>query len=101
MHTSPRSSTALFSILLIALPLGACAKSADDSTPAAGASAGQQVQGTAGTGCTAERYHGGVPKLDLKTVTVGFAQSEKEANPFRITETESIKSEAAKLGIKL
>jgi galactofuranose transport system substrate-binding protein len=36
---------------------------------------------------------------DLKTAKVGFAQSEKEANPFRITETQSIKDEAAKLGI--
>jgi len=42
-----------------------------------------------------------VPALDLKTATIGFAQSEKEANPFRITETESIKAEAAKRGIKL
>ena len=39
------------------------------------------------TACTPEKYNGGVPKLDLKTITVGFAQSEKEANPFRITET--------------
>ena len=42
-----------------------------------------------------------MPKLDLKTATIGFAQSEKEANPFRIAETQSIKDEAAKLGVKL
>ena len=59
-------------------------------------------QATSGAdGCTPEKYNGGVPKLDLKTITVGFAQSEKEANPFRITETQSIKDEAAKRGIKL
>jgi ribose transport system substrate-binding protein len=31
---------------------------------------------------------------------VGFSQSEKEANPFRIAETQSIKDEAAKVGVK-
>ena len=36
---------------------------------------------------------------DLTAATIGFAQSEKEANPFRIAETQSIKDEAAKLGI--
>jgi ABC-type sugar transport system substrate-binding protein len=82
--------------------VSACTKSTDDGTSAAGADAGQQVQATAGgDGCTFEKYNGGVPKLDLKTATIGFAQSEKEANPFRITETESIKEEAAKRGIKL
>ena len=70
--------------------------------PAPARSAAQQVQATSGAaGCTPEKYNGGVPKLDLKTITVGFAQSEKEANPFRITETQSIKDEAAKRGIKL
>jgi ABC-type sugar transport system substrate-binding protein len=82
---------------------GGCTKTAGGSdTPSTGNSAAQQVQATSGaTGCTPEKYNGGVPKLDLKTATVGFAQSEKEANPFRITETQSIKDEAAKRGIKL
>ena len=54
--------------------------------------------GCRGRACTNDKYNGaGVPKLDLKTATVGFAQSEKEANPFRIAETQSIKDEAAKL----
>ena len=76
---------------LVLLTVGACTKAAEP--PAAAA--------TGGDGCTADKYNGGVPKRDLKTITVGFAQSEKEANPFRITETESIKAEAAKRGIKL
>ena len=54
-----------------------------------------------GTSAPSTSTTGGVPKLDLKTATIGFAQSEKEANPFRIAETQSIKDEAAKLGIKL
>ena len=44
-----------------------------------------------------EQYGG--EQLDLKNAVVGFSQSEKEANPFRIAETQSIKDEAAKIGI--
>ncbi|WP_188195640.1 ABC transporter substrate-binding protein [Nonomuraea sp. SYSU D8015] len=88
---------------LLALTLSACTKSVGDGPADAGASAQQQVEATSGDAslCTPERYNGGVPQLDLKNVTVGFAQSEKEANPFRITETQSIKDEAARRGIKL
>jgi ribose transport system substrate-binding protein len=90
---------------VLLLSVTACTKSADSGAPQqAGSAAQQQVQATASageSGCTAERYNGGVPKQDLGTITVGFAQSEKEANPFRITETESIKAEAAKRGINL
>ncbi|WP_127504211.1 ABC transporter substrate-binding protein [Actinoplanes solisilvae] len=90
-------------LALVLVPAAACTKSAaEEAEPEAGSSAAQQVQATSGAGsCTPEKYNSGVPALDLKTVTVGFAQSEKEANPFRITETQSIKDEAAKRGIKL
>jgi ABC-type sugar transport system substrate-binding protein len=40
------------------------------------------------------------PNLELKDAVVGFSQSEKEVNPFRIAETESIRSEAKKRGVK-
>jgi ABC-type sugar transport system substrate-binding protein len=43
----------------------------------------------------------GIPKFDPKTATIGWAQSEKEANPFRIQSTKSQVSEAKKRGIKL
>ncbi len=43
----------------------------------------------------------GIPKFDPKTATIGWAQSEKEANPFRIASTKSQVDEAKKLGIKL
>ncbi|HWL89370.1 MAG TPA: ABC transporter substrate-binding protein [Polyangiaceae bacterium] len=49
-------------------------------------------------GCTLSTY--GAEKLDLKNAVVGFSQSEKEANPFRIAETQSIRDEAKKLGVK-
>jgi len=52
--------------------------------------------------CTPEMYGGtGVERIDLSTATIGFAQSEKEANPFRIAETQSINDEAAARGINL
>ena len=40
------------------------------------------------------------PDLKLEDAVVGFSQSEKEVNPFRIAETESMRSEAKKRGIK-
>ncbi len=41
------------------------------------------------------------PDLSLKEAVVGFSQPEKEVNPFRIAETESIRSEAKERGVKL
>ncbi|MEU9889638.1 substrate-binding domain-containing protein [Sphaerisporangium sp. NPDC051011] len=84
---------------VIALTLTACAKSeegtstATNTGPAATAASAQPT----GTGCTLAGT--GYPKIDLKTAKIGFSQSEKEANPFRIAETQSIKDEAAKLGV--
>ena len=40
------------------------------------------------------------PDLDLEDAVVGFSQSEKEVNPFRIAETESMSSEAEKRNVK-
>ena len=48
--------------------------------PVASRSCRQQLPGEV---CTYDKYNGGVPRLDLATATIGFAQSEKEANPFR------------------
>jgi ribose transport system substrate-binding protein len=87
---------------MASLTVAAACASPAASAPAA--SGGQQVVQTAAAGetCTSDKYNGsGVPKLDLKTATIGFAQSEKEANPFRIAETQSIKDEATARGINL
>jgi ribose transport system substrate-binding protein len=95
-----RTGSAIALVALIA-PLAACTKSEDSNTPAASGSGGAQVvQTTSPTGpsCTVDQY--GAPKLDLKNAVVGFSQSEKEANPFRIAETQSIKDEASKIGVK-
>lgn len=40
------------------------------------------------------------PDVNLEDATVGFSQSEKEANPFRIAETQSIRDEAKAVGVK-
>ncbi|UOX86010.1 ABC transporter substrate-binding protein [Amycolatopsis sp. FBCC-B4732] len=83
-----------------ALALTSC--TSREETPAApsnggGPAASAQSVAPSADGCTLEKT--GYPKVDLKTAVVGFSQSEKEANPFRIAETQSIKDEAAKLGI--
>ncbi|GAA5056034.1 ribose transport system substrate-binding protein [Thermocatellispora tengchongensis] len=92
----------LLATLLVAA--AGCARGEETTAaPAASSTQGQQVVATptgASTGptCTLEQFGG--TKFDLKTAVVGFSQSEKEANPFRIAETQSIKDEAAKLGIE-
>ncbi|TDD13510.1 ABC transporter substrate-binding protein [Kribbella turkmenica] len=87
--------------LAAVLAAAGCAKgesTASGPEPAAGD--GRQVASTpsaAGPACTLEKF-GGQP-FDLTKDMVGFSQSEKEANPFRIAETKSIKDEARKLGV--
>ena len=102
--TSARWRPAAATLGAALLLISACAKSEDSDTSSSGgstnASAGAQVAQSAAPGvstCTLEQFGG--TKIDLKTAKVGFSQSEKEANPFRIAETKSIKDEAAKLGI--
>ncbi|MEV4344289.1 ABC transporter substrate-binding protein [Actinoplanes sp. NPDC049596] len=92
-----RPAAAILGAALILI--SACAKS-EDNEPAAASGGGAQVAQSAAPDaatCTIDQYGGS--KLDLKTAKVGFSQSEKEANPFRIAETRSIKDEASKLGI--
>src|SRR3954452_18455583 len=77
-----------------------CAKSEDTKQSGSSNGQGQQVAQTpAGNAptCTIDKF--GAKKFDLKSGVVGFSQSEKEANPFRSAETQSIKDEAKKLGI--
>ncbi|MDE9365403.1 ABC transporter substrate-binding protein [Luteipulveratus sp. YIM 133132] len=121
--TPPRSAglrtVAASAVVALACTLSACSKSESDSSssgtgggsaaaaatssaPAAAASSSSSSGMTSGTGmaesgCTIATT--GYPKVDLKTAKVGFSQSEKEGNPFRIAETKSIRDEAAKLGI--
>ncbi|WP_299539284.1 ABC transporter substrate-binding protein [uncultured Streptomyces sp.] len=105
MMIQRRSRTATAACLIAAtamLTVAGCAKS---ETPAAaggdssqGAQEAKEPGSSSGPGCSLKTY--GAPELDLKNAVVGFSQSEKEANPFRIAETQSIKDEAKKLGVK-
>jgi galactofuranose transport system substrate-binding protein len=73
-----------------------------EETASEGSDASQQVDRTEGETCSYEQYAGGgLEQVDLEQATVGFAQSEREANPFRIAETESIQEEAESRGIEL
>jgi ribose transport system substrate-binding protein len=63
-----------------------------------GQAAQQRVQQQLGGSCTLEQYGG--QRVDLRNAVVGFSQSEKEANPFRIAETQSIRDEAEKVGVR-
>ena len=72
------------------------------ATEGTDAGSGQQVAGTSGDLCTYDIYGGdGVEQVDLASATIGFAQSEREANPFRIAETQSIRDEAEARDIEL
>ncbi|MCA2214458.1 ABC transporter substrate-binding protein [Jidongwangia harbinensis] len=99
---SGRWRPAVISLGAALLLVSACAKSEDsgatgDSGAAANAAQVAQSAAPGAKSCTLDQFGG--TKIDLKTAKVGFSQSEKEANPFRIAETKSIRDEAAKLGI--
>lgn len=108
MMIQRRSRTLAVACVLAAtatLAVSGCSKSegsdnnaSSDSSQAAQA-AKTPPESSSGSGCSLQSY-GAPPKLDLKNAVVGFSQSEKEANPFRIAETQSIKDEAKKLGVK-
>ncbi|WP_103341996.1 ABC transporter substrate-binding protein [Amycolatopsis sp. CA-126428] len=100
MLLSSRPRLVLVTAAAAALTLTSCTSREDSpAAPSSGGGPAASAQSAAPSadGCTLEKT--GYPKVDLKTAVVGFSQSEKEANPFRITETQSIRDEAAKLGI--
>ncbi|GAB3002434.1 ABC transporter substrate-binding protein [Amycolatopsis acidiphila] len=100
MSLFPRPRLVLVATAAAVLTLAACTSREETaSAPAGGggpAASAASATPTSG-GCTLAKT--GYPKLDPKTAVIGFSQSEKEANPFRIAETQSIRDEAAKLGI--
>jgi ABC-type sugar transport system substrate-binding protein len=100
-HSVPyrRAHVAVIAAAAISVVLAGCSKSESDTSTAAGSGPAAAAAATTASsgGCTIAQT--GYPKVDLKTAVVGFSQSEKEANPFRIAETASIKAEAATLGI--
>ncbi|GGF51095.1 LacI family transcriptional regulator [Marmoricola endophyticus] len=102
---APRLRLLLSGLAILALTgtAAACGKAEDTGGGSSDSSAAQQVVEPAdqnGAQCDLTQYGGGVKKLDLKDATVGFSQSEKEDNPFRIAETKSIGDAAKKAGVK-
>jgi ABC-type sugar transport system substrate-binding protein len=99
---SRRTLSATAALLAATTLFAGCTKSEDGDTPTSSGTEGAQVvasdTASAGPSCTLQQY--GATKLDLKNAVVGFSQSEKEANPFRIAETQSIRDEAAKQGVR-
>src|ERR1700712_5625420 len=97
---TPRSLFAgLALVAAVGLALTGCTNTGTSSSggsPAGGTA--QTVKASDGPTCALADYKG--KKIDLKNAIVGFSQSEKEDNPFRIAETQSIKDEAAKIGVK-
>ncbi|MEV7958750.1 ABC transporter substrate-binding protein [Streptomyces sp. NPDC088141] len=105
MMIQRRSRPLVVACLLLAAVTSAasgCAKSETSDNAGGDSSQGAQtaksLESSSGSGCSLQAY--GAPKLDLKDAVVGFSQSEKEANPFRIAETRSIKDEAEKVGVR-
>ena len=103
-NSTLRRTLAIGAGLALTMSVAACGKSETGVGDSGGgssnsAAAAQQVAGEKGGTCTLEKY--GAKKGDLKNATIGFSQSEKEANPFRIAETQSMKDEAKKRGIKI
>lgn len=97
---TPRTLFAGFALVAaVGLALTGCTNTgttAGSSGPASDTA--QTVKASDGPTCALADYKG--DKIDLKDAVVGFSQSEKEDNPFRIAETQSIKDEAAKVGVK-
>jgi ABC-type sugar transport system substrate-binding protein len=94
-----RVQVLLLALLAALVMLAACAppgaQTEGQGSGGGGEKAQQDVAQASGDVCKVNP-----PDLKLKDAVVGFSQPEKEVNPFRIAETESIRSEAKERGIK-
>jgi galactofuranose transport system substrate-binding protein len=98
-HKGLSFATGLACVAALGMVLTGCTSPGAASTTSSNSSnTKQQVKTSDGPQCTLADY--GAEKLDLKDAIVGFSQSDKEENPFRIAETKSITDEAAKIGVK-
>src|SRR5690349_18284168 len=102
-HMMIRSRALIVTAAALTLTLSACAKTEQQAAGPAPSAAGGPAATAApqqASGPTCSLAQNGYPKVDLTNAVVGFSQSEKEGNPFRIAETQSIKDEAAKVGVQ-
>jgi galactofuranose transport system substrate-binding protein len=93
LHIVPLAVLAALVMLAACSPPGA--KTEGQGSGGGGKKAQQDIAQASGDVCKVKP-----PDLKLEDAVVGFSQSEKEVNPFRIAETESIRSEAKKRNIK-
>ncbi|MGZ3146585.1 ABC transporter substrate-binding protein [Lentzea chajnantorensis] len=93
------SRTLPIALAAVALLASCTAREGQQTTTSGGPAASAAANQSGGPGCGRDRT--GYPQVELKGAVVGFSQSEKEANPFRTAETQSIKDEAAKRGVEL
>jgi ABC-type sugar transport system substrate-binding protein len=96
-----RDAVAVLAALVMVLLVAACAPGSKTEEQASGgaatgASAQQEFLPTHGPYCQGKKSN-----ESLADMTVGFSQSEEETNPFRSTESDSIKSAAKQNGVKL
>jgi ABC-type sugar transport system substrate-binding protein len=96
-----KSSLGAVAAVAALLVLSGCANPENNGGGGSGATGGgqQTASNSSGPTCTLDAY--GATKVDFSKAVIGFSQSEAEANPFRITETQSITDEAQKQGVQL
>lgn len=101
-HSSKAAAGAAACAVVLGLGLTGCTNpgGSGGGNATGGSTAGSQqtVASESGPSCSLAEYKG--EKIDLKNAVVGFSQSEKEDNPFRIAETQSIKDAASSVGVK-
>lgn len=85
-------------VAALGLALSGCTNTGTTTSGSSAPGAKQTVEASTGPTCSLSQYKG--KPIDLTKAIVGFSQSEKEDNPFRIAETQSITDEAAKIGVK-
>jgi galactofuranose transport system substrate-binding protein len=94
-----RAVLAVSTAAAVSLALTGCARSESQNTARSGSGPAASAAPSQAEGPSCGIDQTGYPKVDPKTAVIGFSQSEKEDNPFRIAETQSIKDQAAKLGV--
>jgi len=96
-----KSSLGAVAVVAALLAVSACANPENNGGGGGGTTGGgqQTASNSSGPTCTLDAY--GATKVDFSKAVIGFSQSEAEANPFRITETQSITDEAQKQGVQL
>lgn len=95
-----RMTGVLATAAVFTLVLAGCTNTGDGGGGSTSSEADAQQTAAPSDGPTCDIATYGGEEADLKDLVVGFSQSEKEDNPFRIAETQSVKDEAERLGVK-